>query len=75
MHEIKGNLAYNCFTNLTVGISYLFEWYKLDDFAWDGLSPYMAGLSAENTTRFVFADATYKQYEAHVGQVYMVYKF
>ena len=75
LHEIKGNLAYNWFANLTVGVSYLFEWYKLDDFAWDNLNPYMAGLSAENSTRFVFADATYKQYETHVGQVYMVYKF
>jgi MtrB/PioB family decaheme-associated outer membrane protein len=75
LHEIKGNLAYNWFANLTVGVSYLFEWYKLDDFAWDNLNPYMAGLSAENTTRFVFADATYKQFEAHAGQVYMVYKF
>jgi hypothetical protein len=35
----------------------------------------MAGVSAENSTRFVFADATYKQYEAHVGQFYLVYKF
>ncbi len=75
LHEIKGNLAYKWFANLTVGVSYLFEWYKLDDFAWDNLNPYMAGLSTENSTRFVFADATYKQYEAHVGQVYMVYKF
>jgi hypothetical protein len=35
----------------------------------------MAGLTAENSTRFVFADATYKKYEAHVGQVYLAYKF
>ncbi|MBI5418939.1 MAG: MtrB/PioB family decaheme-associated outer membrane protein [Deltaproteobacteria bacterium] len=75
LHEIKANLAYKCLANLTVGVSYLFEWYKLDDFAWDNLNAYMAGLSAENSTRFVFADATYKQYEAHVGQLYMVYKF
>lgn len=75
LHEVKANLAYKWFANLTVGISYLFEWYKLDDFAWDNLNAYMAGLSAENTTRFVFADAAYKQYETHVGQVYMVYKF
>jgi hypothetical protein len=75
LHEVKANLAYKWFANLTVGISYLFEWYKLDDFAWDNLNAYMAGVSAENTTRFVFADAAYKQYETHVGQVYMVYKF
>jgi len=75
LHEIKGNLAYKWFANLTVGVSYLFEWYKLDDFAWDSLNPYMAGLSAENSTRFVFADATYNRYETHTGQVYMVYKF
>jgi MtrB/PioB family decaheme-associated outer membrane protein len=75
LHEIKANLAYKWFASLTVGVGYLFEWYKLDDFAWDNLSNYMAGVSAENSTKFVFADATYKQYEAHVGQIYMVYKF
>lgn len=75
LHEIKGNLAYKWFANLTVGVSYLFEWYKLNDFAWDNLNPYMAGQSAENSTRFVFADATYNRYETHTGQVYMVYKF
>ncbi|MBI5576065.1 MAG: MtrB/PioB family outer membrane beta-barrel protein [Deltaproteobacteria bacterium] len=75
LHEVKANLAYKWFSNVTVGVGYLFEWYKLDDFAWDNLQPYMAGLTAENSTRFVFADATYKSYEAHVGQVYLVYKF
>jgi MtrB/PioB family decaheme-associated outer membrane protein len=74
-HEVKANLAYKWFANLTVGVSYLFEWYQLDDFAWDNMQPYMAGLSAENLTRFVFADATYKKHEAHVGQLYLAYKF
>jgi MtrB/PioB family decaheme-associated outer membrane protein len=75
LHEIRANLAYKWFANLTVGATYLFEWYKLNDFAWDNLQPYMAGLSAENSTQFVFAGATYKEYEAHVGQVYLAYKF
>ena len=75
LHEVKANLAYKWFPNLTVGVGYLFEWYKLDDFAWNNLNPYMAGLTTENSTKFVFADATYNKYEAHVGQIYMVYKF
>ncbi|MBI5342472.1 MAG: MtrB/PioB family decaheme-associated outer membrane protein [Deltaproteobacteria bacterium] len=75
LHEVKANLSYKWFANLTVGVGYLFEWYKLDDFAWNNMNPYMAGLTAENSTKFVFADATYNKYEAHVGQIYMVYKF
>jgi MtrB/PioB family decaheme-associated outer membrane protein len=75
LHELKASLSYRWFDDLTVGVGYLFEWFKLDDFAWNNLQPYMAGQTAENSTKYVFAGAPYRKYEAHVGQLFLVYKF
>ncbi|MEW6002170.1 MAG: MtrB/PioB family outer membrane beta-barrel protein, partial [Nitrospirota bacterium] len=75
LHQFKADLGYKISKNIKAGIRYLYEKYKLDDFAWDDMRPYMAGVSAENSTKFLFTDATYNGYEAHVGGVYITYKF
>ena len=75
LHEVSADLAYNFTKNLKVGLRYLYEQYDLNDFAWNDLQPYMAGLSVENSTKFVFTDATYGGYEANVGAIYMTWKF
>lgn len=75
LHEIRGDIAYRFGPNVLAGVRYLFERYDLDDFAWDLLDPYMAGRTPENSTRFLFADATYRGYEAHVGTLYVAGSF
>lgn len=75
LHQVSVDLHYGFTANIRMGVRYLFDWYKLDDFAWDPLQPYMAGLTPENTTRFIFADASYKGYTAHVGTLYLAGRF
>jgi MtrB/PioB family decaheme-associated outer membrane protein len=75
LHEVIVDLTYAFLPNVKAGLRYQLESYDLDDFAWDGLQPYMAGLTPENTTRFVFADATYSGYRAHVGTAYVAGSF
>src|SRR3990172_6749213 len=70
LHEIGAALGYEIAPGIRAGARYLYEWYKLEDFAWD-LDPYMAGRTVENSTRFLFADATYGGYRAHLGRVYI----
>jgi outer membrane receptor protein involved in Fe transport len=75
LHEVTVDLGYQFTENFKAGFRYLYEWYDLDDFAWNDMEAYMAGQSVENTTKFVFTDATYDGYEAHLGGVYLVCKF
>jgi hypothetical protein len=75
LHEVTVDLAFRLRPNIRTGVRYLFASYDLDDFAWDIMNPYMADRSVENSTRFVFSDATYNNYEAHVGTVYVAGSF
>ncbi len=75
LHELVADVAFPFTPNVRAGARYLFSWYDLEDFAWDQMDPYMAGRSVENTTRFVFADATYGRSRAHVGSVYVAGRF
>lgn len=71
LHEVFADLGYRLTPRIRAGVRYVLRSYDLDDFAWDIMQPYMAGISVENTTRFVFADATYDGYTAHAGTVYV----
>lgn len=71
--EFKAELGYNFTANLKGGVTYLYEKYTLDDFA--NTPAYMAGASAENSSKYLFAGANNYNYEAHVGGVYLSYKF
>ncbi|MDO8721665.1 MAG: MtrB/PioB family decaheme-associated outer membrane protein [Syntrophales bacterium] len=71
--EFKADLGYNFTANLKGGITYLYEKYTLDDFA--NTPAYMAGASAENSSKYLFTGANNYNYEAHVGGVYLSYKF
>lgn len=77
LHEVKAQVGYNFTKNLKAVVSYLYEWYKLDDFA--NTPAYMAGTSAgpseENSTRFTFTGANNYSYEAHVAGAYLNWKF
>jgi MtrB/PioB family decaheme-associated outer membrane protein len=71
--ELKTDIGYFLTKNLKIGITYLYEWYKLDDFA--NTPTYMAGASAENSTKFIFTGANNLNYDAHVAGAYLNYKF
>ena len=75
LHEVTGDLGYRLTPQIRAGLRYLFQSFDVDDFAWDGLQPYMAGATPENSTRFLFADATYNAYQAHVGTLYLAGSF
>jgi MtrB/PioB family decaheme-associated outer membrane protein len=72
-HEIKTDIGYNFTTNLKIGVAYLYEWYKLDDFT--NTAAYTAGLSVENSTKFLYSGANNFNYDAHVAGAYLHYKF
>ncbi len=73
LHELRAGCSYKVKKDLKVGLNYLFSWYKNKDFANTGA--YLAGLTPENTTKFVMTGATKNSYEAHAFAAYMSYKF
>lgn len=52
--------------NITIGARYAFEHYRLNDFAWDILQPYIFPNTADNPTRFLLLDSRYSNYDVHV---------
>lgn len=75
LHEFKADLGYQVSKQLKVGVRYFYEYCNLDDFAWDGLETSMAGNTVENSTSFIFFDATYDHHAGHVGGVYLTCRF
>lgn len=75
LHELNVGLGYQLGPEVRAGFQYFYSRYRLDDFAWNDLQPLMAGLSAENTTRFLFAGATYRGYDAHLSSLYLEGRF
>jgi hypothetical protein len=57
---------------LTAGLWWLYESFDLDDFQWDDLEPYGDDfLSVDDATRFLVLDSRYREYSAHVIQVFV----
>jgi hypothetical protein len=65
---------------------YWYEPYRLDDFTWDIMQPYMQGafqetrssatsISAMNVSRFLFLDSRYTDYTAHVLSAFVHVRF
>jgi hypothetical protein len=65
---------------------YWYEPYRLEDFTWDILQPYMQGVFKEtrssasdvgdmNVSRFLFLDGRYSDYTAHVVSAFVHVKF
>ncbi len=64
-------------SHVTVEARYWYEPYRLNDFTWDSMQPYMQGIFKEtrssptdigdmNVSRFLFLDSRYTDYTAHV---------
>jgi hypothetical protein len=79
-------LTWDFSDRLGFGLRYLYEPYRLDDFAWDGVEPYMQGNLEElgdsatdvrdmNAYRLLWMDATYSDYTAHVFRLFARLRF
>lgn len=63
--------------NLTLGVAYLFDPYRLDDFMWDIMDPWIPDrLTVENfADRYLFLNARDSNYTGHVASVTLRYTF
>ena len=70
--EFNSDVSYQFANNWGLGVRYIYQPYRLDDFAWNGLTPYpITALTAEQTgTRFLLLDSRYSGHNAHVVSVY-----
>ncbi len=60
----------------TIGILYLFEDWDLEDFQLQQLQAYGANfLTVDDATRYMFLDAWYGTFDAHVGQLFIKLSF
>lgn len=76
-HEFRLETSYRFRPNLEGGIRYLFEPYRLSDFAWDIMRPYMFGLEApeNDTRRSLYLNSRYSDTNAHLLGLYLRYNF
>lgn len=72
-HEARADLAYNIVKNVKVGVNYLYERFKLEDFT--NASNHLGTNSFENTTKYVFMAANKSSYDAHVAGTYLDWRF
>jgi len=77
-HEFRVETSYRFRPNMEAGVRYLFEPYRLSDFSWDVMRPYMFGFEDTNTNdtrRSLFLDSRYGSTNAHLVGVYLRYSF
>lgn len=76
--EIRLDSSYRVRPNMEIGARYLFQPYRLDDFAWDVMQPYMFGLaSAPDNNAFgsLHLNSRYGDSNAHMVGLYVRYTF
>lgn len=73
--EFKVQMNYKIHRNLEFKAYYNLEVYNLNDFAWNEMAPYMQGATADNSTQYLWLDARYDDYVAHVFGVVLRYIF
>lgn len=77
-HEVSSKVAFE--------LRYWYEPYRLDDFTWDLMQPYMQGVYQEtggsattlrpsNVSRYLFLDARYSDYDASVVTALVHFRF
>lgn len=75
LHSIKAVLNYAFNKNISIGTRYTFEQYRLNDFAWDILQPYIFPNTADNAARFLVLDSRYSNYDVHVFGGFLSVRF
>lgn len=82
----RASLLWDFSSRLSFEARYWYEPYRLDDFTWDILQPYMQGVFEEtrrsagdvgpmNVSRFLFLDSRYSDYTAHVLSAFVHFRF
>lgn len=76
-HEFRLNASYKLSSKYTVGLYYLFEPYRLRDFANDSISPYPGDSLAPEVDlrRFFFLETGPSNYTGHMVALYLRYGF
>jgi MtrB/PioB family decaheme-associated outer membrane protein len=71
--EVNLDLSYQFTPQVALGVRYLYEPYRLNDYAWDGLSPYpLDSLQAEHEgRRFLLLDSRYTGFDANTVGIYL----
>lgn len=83
---LRASLLWELTPKLTLEGRYWYEPYRLDDFTWDVMQPYMQGVFKEtrssasdigdmNVSRFLFLDSRYGDYTAHVLSAFVHFRF
>ncbi|MBI3651938.1 MAG: MtrB/PioB family decaheme-associated outer membrane protein [Acidobacteria bacterium] len=77
LNEFNADVNYQFAPNLTIGMRYIYEPYHLEDFAWDGLTPYPFNnlTSTQDGRRFLLLDSRYSSHRANVFGAYMKFSF
>lgn len=70
--ELNTDLSYQINDNLALGFRYIYQPYRLDDFALNGLTPYPVNqLPAEQEgVRWLLLDSRYSSHNSHIFGVY-----
>lgn len=72
--EFNSDISYQFSDNWGIGFRYIFQPYKLDDFAWNTLSPYPINAlptSEQDGRRFLLLDSRYTDHKAHIIGFYV----
>jgi hypothetical protein len=83
---LRASLAWAVTPKISIEGRYWYEPYRLDDFTWDIMQPYMQGVFKEtrssasdigdmNVSRFLFLDSRYSDYTAHVVSGFVHVRF
>lgn len=72
-HEFNSDVSYQLTPNVAVGVRYLYEPYRLNDFEWNDLTPYPFNVLAPEYEgrRFLLLDSRYSGHTAHTVGIYL----
>lgn len=75
--ELKANLNYQMTPQLLAGLHYLYRRFQMDDFATDNLQAYgnATDTQGNSLSHYIFMDANYSDYEAHLVAATLKYSF
>lgn len=75
--ELKANLNYQLTPQVLTGLHYVYKRFQMDDFATDNLLAYGNALDTQGNSlsHYIFMDANYSDYEAHLIAATLKYSF
>jgi hypothetical protein len=72
-HELRFNTSIAVRENVRLGVNYLLEPYRLNDFAQDIIGPYIPGQLAQDVSPYAFNDLPLRNYTGNVVAFYVRY--